>query len=269
MADAYGSGPYGETRGGSTPLVSNTAGVVWQPPVSLTSFPASPGFSRSREKSGKLDFVLGSGRADAYTPMFMKFLSRLTRATALSTLAIIVASCACIDLGVKVIENIAYRLVNAKTHRIVFEPGNNVPSDIWDRINTRLQKHPLCLYKIQRYQDGKRVGQPIGSLCDLFLVRKMDYIDSCAKDLKFSGRAIQVGTGAAAGDDAEDAMAGHPHMAVAGHPHIARSSSSSWGSHPHIPAAVRESAELVSEVAPLLQQTNPKPTPTPAPAQGG
>src|SRR5436190_22507167 len=27
MADAYGSGPYGETRGGSTPLVSNQFGV--------------------------------------------------------------------------------------------------------------------------------------------------------------------------------------------------------------------------------------------------
>src|SRR5436190_15966913 len=51
MADAYGSGPYGETRGGSTPLVSNfhhaVLSVRWTQPRRVKVVQADSAYPKS------------------------------------------------------------------------------------------------------------------------------------------------------------------------------------------------------------------------------
>jgi hypothetical protein len=58
MADAYGSGPYGETRGGSTPLVSTNDSNIWN----LSILTNRPNFT----------FVLANEGAPAQTDDIMK-----------------------------------------------------------------------------------------------------------------------------------------------------------------------------------------------------
>ena len=57
LADAYGSGPYGETRGGSSPLVSISAHSAISPPLP----PVPVTLPASASNSDALTFAVAKG----------------------------------------------------------------------------------------------------------------------------------------------------------------------------------------------------------------
>jgi len=126
-----------------------------------------------------------------------------------------------------------------KPHGYVIAPISGVASDqAWAAVKSKLTKWDKQLYLIQTYKEGN-VLQTTGTMNEMFLDNPLSTTNQAAKQVKFSGCAVQIGVNIFEANTEADGT-GQPNYP-----------------HSHVIQSIKNSEELVKDVEGLL---DPAPT---------